>query len=91
MPQFDAGEEDEFVDDDDDDVHWPQPEVPRHYQPPIGPYFDPVYPMNVSVLAGQAVTLSCRVKNLGDRLVTILSSTSPSSRHESLSSWFWCP
>ena len=34
-----------------------------------GPFFEPVFATNVSVLAGQAVLLQCRVMELGDRVV----------------------
>lgn len=34
-----------------------------------GPFFEPVFATNVSVLAGQSVLLQCRVMELGDRVV----------------------
>ena len=36
-----------------------------------GPFFEPVFATNVSVLAGQSVLLQCRVMELGDRVVII--------------------
>jgi hypothetical protein len=35
----------------------------------IGPFFEPEFATNISVLAGQTVLLQCRVMDLGDRVV----------------------
>lgn len=35
------------------------------------PYFDDVSPRNVTAIVGQTVVLNCRVKHLGDRMVSI--------------------
>ncbi|EFX87810.1 hypothetical protein DAPPUDRAFT_192128 [Daphnia pulex] len=36
----------------------------------IGPFFEPEFATNISVLAGQTVLLQCRVMDLGDRVVS---------------------
>ncbi|KAI9560007.1 hypothetical protein GHT06_014017 [Daphnia sinensis] len=69
-------EEDE--DDDGDGLVWPTLSLSPRFQhippppPPIiyGPFFEPEFPTNVSVLAGQTVLLQCRVMDLGDRVVS---------------------
>lgn len=71
---------DEEEDDDGDGFVWPTLTLsPRfHHEvaapPPIiyGPFFEPEYPTNISVLAGQTVLLQCRVMDLGDRVVSLL-------------------
>ena len=35
------------------------------------PYFEPAWPRNVSVVLGKSVALKCRVRLLGDRMVSI--------------------
>lgn len=74
-----------FVDesaDEDDGVVWPTLTLSPHFaheEPPAapaatyGPYFEPEFATNVSVLAGQTVLLQCRVMDLGDRVVSISS------------------
>ncbi|XP_054288580.1 hemicentin-1-like isoform X2 [Macrosteles quadrilineatus] len=45
----------------------------RYAEPPRvveRPYFDDVGPRNVTAVVGQAITLNCRVKHLGDRTVS---------------------
>nr|CAH0104827.1 unnamed protein product [Daphnia galeata] len=65
-------------DDDDDGVVWPTLSLSPRFQhippppPPIvyGPFFEPEFATNISVLAGQTVLLQCRVRDLGDRVVS---------------------
>ena len=56
-PHHHTQEEDD--DDDSSDPFWTSLGRSRGHsgQQPYGPYFDPVYPMNISVLAGQPVVL----------------------------------
>lgn len=70
---------DDEEDDDGDGLVWPtltlSPRFPHEaVGPPIvyGPFFEPEFPTNVSVLAGQTVLLQCRVMDLGDRVVNAL-------------------
>jgi len=37
----------------------------------IDPYFDTTMPSNVTGLAGETVQLACRVKNIGNRTVSL--------------------
>lgn len=39
--------------------------------PEIGPYFDTTMISNITGLAGDTVQLGCRVKNLGNRTVSL--------------------
>ena len=68
-PHHHTQEEDD--DDDSSDPFWTSLGRGRGHsgQQPYGPYFDPVYPMNISVLAGQPLVLACRVKNIADKVV----------------------
>jgi len=43
-----------------------------HTSPEIGPYFDVTLSSNVTGLAGETVQLACRVKNLGNRTVSVV-------------------
>lgn len=36
------------------------------------PYFDDVFPRNVTAIVGQSSILNCRIKHLGDRTVRLL-------------------
>ena len=63
-------------DEEDEDLTWPSltisqgyPGYPSYQSVTFGPYFDPVFPTNVSVLAGQTIVLQCRIIDLGDRVV----------------------
>lgn len=38
----------------------------------IEPYFDPTTPRNVTALMGKSAYLSCRVRNLGNKTVSML-------------------
>ncbi len=73
-----------FIDEEDeeDGVMWPTLTIsPYHHDDDhehqqqaggskySGPFFEPVFPTNLSVLAGQTVVLQCRVMDLGDRVV----------------------
>lgn len=70
-----------FIDEEDeeDGVMWPTLTISPHHHDDdqqqeggskySGPFFEPVFPTNLSVLAGQTVVLQCRVMDLGDRVV----------------------
>ena len=60
--------------DEDMDFVWPSLPISNDspsYRPVYGPYFDPIYPTNISVLAGQTIVLQCRIVDLVDRVVII--------------------
>ena len=72
---------DDEEDDDGDGLVWPTLTLsPRFHEaahlPPAvinyGPFFEPEFPTNISVLAGQNILLQCRVMDLGDRVVIAL-------------------
>ncbi len=72
---------DDEEDDDGDGLVWPTLTLsPRFHHdsaplPPAviyGPFFEPEFPTNISVLAGQTVLLQCRVMDLGDRVVNTI-------------------
>jgi len=59
--------------DEDMDFVWPSLPISNDspsYRPVYGPYFDPIYPTNISVLAGQTIVLQCRIVDLVDRVVS---------------------
>ncbi|XP_046655451.1 hemicentin-1-like isoform X1 [Daphnia pulicaria] len=80
--RFGGGGGNHFLDDDEDDdgdgVVWPTLSLSPRFQhippppPPVvyGPFFEPEFATNISVLAGQTVLLQCRVMDLGDRVVS---------------------
>lgn len=68
---------DDEEDDDGDGLVWPTLTLSPRFDamPPVvmyGPFFEPEYPTNISVLAGQTVLLQCRVMDLGDRVVSVV-------------------
>lgn len=72
---MDATDDDDLDDDEGDPSFWPppaaSPQGPAADADHAGPSFDPVYPMNLSVMAGQPVELACRVRNIADRVVSV--------------------
>jgi hypothetical protein len=51
-----------------------QQQVPPPPPPPLGrndPYFDPLTQRNVTALVGKSAYLTCRVRNLGNKTVSI--------------------
>ena len=44
---------------------------PFPHTPPSGPYFDPDFTKNISVITGGKAVLNCRVYNIGNRTVSI--------------------
>lgn len=43
----------------------------EHTTPEIDPHFDTTVPSNITGLAGETVQLACKVKNLGNRTVSL--------------------